>query len=154
VEPPYGDDSFVPDFQRELVGIGDTAELGIRARAATNVVLGVYALERFLDPKVSPIDSAIAQLTLGRGYMSKRVRRDFAKARQYFDALFKTDSYLAPEGGIGVAQCWLYEGKPDMAKQTFEDVVRRFPARKGLVEEKRRLIENSLQQLQAAPGQK
>jgi hypothetical protein len=60
-------------------------------------------------------------------------RRKRAGHREDYGGLFNGGSYFAPEGGLAVSRCWKRENKLNEAKQTLEEVVRRFPAYKGKV---------------------
>jgi TolA-binding protein len=81
-------------------------------------------------------------MTLGAHYVMGR-KKDPAKARQYFDALFKGNSYFAPEGGFALAQCWQCESKLDETKRTLEEVKRRFPSCKEKAERLLKLLPTS-----------
>jgi hypothetical protein len=134
VQPPYGDPTFVPDLHMSVVGLGDPGGLGrLSAPAGSRSKADVFtcSLDRVLESKISPIDTALTQLLLGIHYdMDKK---DSVKAMQYYGGLFNGGSYFAPEGGLAVSRCWKRENKLNEAKQTLEEVVRRFPAYKGKV---------------------
>jgi len=131
-QPPYGDSSYVPILQIAIVGLGDLGDLGAiagPARSRSNTDFCKCSLEKALLSRASPIDTSLAQLLIGESYLRKD---DAVAARAYYKDLFESKSFLAPEGGLGLARCWKKDNKPDEARSTLQELIRRFPAYKDL----------------------
>ena len=113
-------------FHLTSCGLGDTADLGTAYGPATNRFCK-QPLGQAIQSRVSRVDTALAQFSLG--WLLQK-RKSLAEAKQCYTDLFDGDSYLAPQGGLGLANCQRAEGKPEDAKETLKTVARRFPSHK------------------------
>lgn len=128
-------------IKSEMVPIIADAQLaisGVRGRTGCDVFIDrqhidvrLEALQSVLEIRTSPIDQSLAQVLLG----AKFAKKDAMKAEKYYGALFASDSFFAPEGGIFLAQCQRKQGKVDEANKTFAKVKQIFPGYQKLVDE-------------------
>ncbi|MBI5093943.1 MAG: hypothetical protein HZB26_16070 [Candidatus Hydrogenedentes bacterium] len=69
----------------------------------------LYAVRQAAGSKQSGIEGEAARYFLGMEYLNKT--NDFAKAKGYFEALSKSDSFFAPEAGLRLLECTKKEQK-------------------------------------------
>jgi len=83
------------------------------------------SLQWALAGKIGQTDEDLAIYALGS---MSAMAQDWTNAEKHFNALFASDSFIAPEAGLQLAACQRAQGENTQAEATLKAGVAKFPA--------------------------